>query len=368
MLYFDNASTTKISPNSLNKYVEVSEQFFNPSALYKESVNVKNLIEQARAFMLKTFKGAKNSTIIFTGSATESNNAVLFSNITRKDKKYIFSQGEHSSIYETAKRYKEQGYNIVFVPLNKNGGVNVDALINEIDSSVALVSVIHVSNETGAINDIADICRRVKSINPNIIVHSDGVQAVGKVEINLTNLGVDYYTISAHKINGPKGIGGLYIANPNKFKPFILGGGQEMNLRSGTENVPSIMAFKVAVEDVKIHDYSAHKKAILSNIEADYILVSAKNCVDNIISLCFKGVRGETIEHILESEGYLIGTGSACNSKAGNNRVLSQIVDKNYIEGAVRISFGEDVSVEDCINLGKALTNAVKKYRKNTNR
>lgn len=363
MLYFDNAATTKISKASLEEYIKASECFFNPSSLYGESSKAKTLIEDARLYILKQLKAKPKSTLIFTGSATESNNAVLNAHITRKDKKYIFSAGEHSSIYETARKYKEQGFNIVFVPLNKNGSVDADALMNELDNSVAFISIIYVSNETGAINDIKEITSQIKDYNKNIIVHTDGVQALGKVDINLKDLGVDYFTMSAHKINGPKGIGALYIAEPNKFKPFIIGGGQEMNLRSGTENIPAICAFKQAIKDLIIKDYSKHKLAILNNLQGDYVLVSDNNCADNIISICFKNVRGETILHMLESKGYLVGTGSACNSKAGYNRVLSTIVNNDYIEGAIRISFDDSITIEDCSNLGKELTEAVKLYR-----
>ena len=363
MKYFDNAATTKISKASLEEYIKASECFFNPSSLYGESGKVKAMIEESRNYILKQFKGKQKSTLIFTGSATESNNSVLNAHITRKDKKYIFSAGEHSSIYETAKKYQEQGYNVVFIPLNKNGSVNIDTLISELDNTVALVSIIYVSNETGAINDIKEITTQIKEFNKNIVVHTDGVQALGKVDINLKDLGVDYFTMSSHKINGPKGIGALYIAEPNKFKPFIIGGGQEMNLRSGTENIPAICAFKKAVEDLYIKDYSKHKKAVLDNLQCDYVLVSDNECVNNIISICFKGVRGETILHMLEAKGYLVGTGSACNSKAGHNRVLSTIVGNDYIEGAIRISFGDEINIEDCENLGKELTEAVKLYR-----
>lgn len=368
MLYFDNAATTKISNASLEEYIKASECFFNPSSLYGESAKTKALIEDSRNYILKQFKGRNKSTLIFTGSATESNNAVLNAHITRKDKKYVFSAGEHSSIYETAKKYQEQGYNVVFIPLNANGSVNIDALMNELDNSVALVSIIYVSNETGAINNIKEITTQIKEFNKNIIVHTDGVQALGKVNINLKDLGVDYFTMSAHKINGPKGIGALYIAEPNKFKPFIIGGGQEMGFRSGTENIPAICAFKQAVNDLTIKDYTKHKQAIIDNLQGDFVLVSDSACVDNIISICFKGVRGETILHMLESKGYLVGTGSACNSKAGHNRVLSNIVSADYIEGAIRISFGDDITIENCTNLAIELTNAVKEYRERINR
>ncbi len=362
MLYFDNAATTKISKSSLDMYVSASEDFYNPSSLYTQASLIKQRIEEARTFVLKYLKAKPKATLIFTGSATESNNAVINAHITRKDKKYIFSAGEHSSVFETAKKFKEQGFNIVFVPLNSNGSVNIDALIKELDETVAFVSVIYVSNETGAINDIKEITRTVKDFNKNIIVHSDGVQALGKLDINLKDINVDYFTISAHKINGPKGIGALYIADINKFKPFILGGGQEMSLRAGTENTPAICAFEQAIKDLKPFDYREHKKEIVNNLKGDYWLVSNDDCVGNIISVCFKDVRGETIEHMLETKGYLIGTGSACNSKAGHNRVLASIVPKEYIEGSIRLSFDNDITKEDCKNVAIELSNAVKEY------
>lgn len=362
MLYFDHASTTKISSTSLDEYVKASEQFFNPSALYQQAGQSKLMIESARNFFLKKLGAPAKANLIFTGSASEANNSVIQSHVTRLDKKYIFSAGEHSSVYETAKTLKDKGFNVVFVPLLTDGRVNEELLYQQIDKDTVFVSIIHVSNETGAINDIKHITENIKAINKNVIVHSDGVQALGKVDINLTALGVDYYTISAHKINGPKGVAGLYVANPNRFKPFILGGGQEQGLRSGTENLPGIMAFKTAFENLTRIDFSEHKKAIVKNIHQDHILISSNKCVDNIISICFNGVRGETILHMLESKGYLIGTGSACNSKAGVNRVLQPLVDKSYIEGAIRISFGEEISVEDCKHLAEELDSAVAEY------
>ncbi len=363
MLYFDNASTTKISDAALDSYIKASQLFYNPSGLYKQAGEAKQAIESARAEILKQLKAPTKSTFIFTGSATEANNAVINACVTRKDKKYLISAGEHSSLYAAAKQKLDEGYNVIFVPLNKNGGVDKQKLFELLDDSVAFVSVIHISNETGAINDIKGICAQIKENYPNILVHSDGVQAVGKLDINLSALGVDFYTISAHKINGPKGVAGLYIKNTNRFKPQLFGGGQEFGLRSGTENLPGIAAFVTALKNTKIHDYSAHKQALLAEIHEPHFLVSNTDCVDNIISICFEGVRGETILHMLEDVGFLIGTGSACNSHTAGNRVLEQIVPKKYLSGAVRVSFGEEISVADCISLGKALNDAVKTYK-----
>lgn len=363
MLYFDNASTTKISAAALDEYVKASEVFCNPSALYAEAGRAKQLLEGARAEILKQLKAPTKSTFIFTGSATEANNAVINACVTRKDKKYLISAGEHSSLYAAAKQKKDEGYNVIFVPLKNNGGVDEDKLFSLLDDSVAFVSVIHVSNETGAINNIKGIFAKIKEHYSNILLHSDGVQAVGKLEVNLGAIDADFYTISAHKINGPKGVAGLNIKNLNRFKPQIFGGGQEFGLRSGTENLPGICAFNVALKNTKIHNFSAHKQALLAEISEPHFLVSDMGCVDNIISICFEGVRGETILHMLEEKGFLIGTGSACNSHAAGNRVLEQIVPKKYLDGAVRISFGAEITVENCTALGRALNDAVKTYK-----
>jgi len=314
--YFDNAATTRVNNEVLQAYNEACNEFFNPSSLYTPALSVKNRIEMARESILRYIGGANKSTIIFTSSATESNNSVLRNCVKRKDKKYIISAGEHSSTYATAKALINEGYNIDFAPLNEDGSVNQEVLFSMIDNKTDFISLIHVSNETGAINDIKYITKRCKAINPNIIVHSDGVQALHKVKVNMVNLGVDFYTISSHKINGVKGIAGLYIASPNKFTPLIYGGGQEMNLRGGTENYPAVMAFSKAINlpCADYNDICALKKTLLDNITVPYKLISTDKCVPNIVSLCFKNVRGETLVHMLEDDGFLIGISLLCTA------------------------------------------------------
>lgn len=367
--YFDNAATTRVDSEVLQAYNDACNDFYNPSSLYTPSLSVKNRIEMARESILRYLGGANKSTLIFTSCATESNNAVLRNCIKRKDKKYIISAGEHSSTYNTAKAMINEGYNIEFAPLNEDGTVNQEVLFSMIDNKTDFVSLIHVSNETGAINDIKYITKRCKQINPNILVHSDGVQALHKLKVNMVNMGVDFYTISAHKINGVKGIGGLYIANPQKFNPFVIGGGQEMNLRGGTENYPAIMSFAKAVS-LPTCDYDKMrelKQTLLDNISVPHKLISTDKCVPNIISICFKDLRGETLVHMMEEDGFLIGTGSACNSKNTANRVLTEIgVNNDYILGAIRISFERDCSAQDVIDLANAINKNVEIYYSKT--
>ena len=367
--YFDNAATTRVNDEVLQAYNEACKDFYNPSSLYTPSLSVKNKIEMARENILRYLGGVNKSTFIFTGCATESNNAVLRNCIKRKDKKYIISAGEHSSTYNTAKALINEGYNIDFAPLNEDGSVNIETLLSMIDNKTDFLSLIHVSNETGAINDIKYIVKRAKQINPNIIIHSDGVQALHKVKVNMVNMGVDFYTISAHKINGVKGVAGLYIANPNKFSPLIYGGGQEMNLRGGTENYPAIMAFNKAINLPSLDYEMARelKQTLLDSINVPYKLISSDACVPNIVSLCFRDLRGETLVHMLENDGFLIGTGSACNSKNTSNRVLGEIgVSQDYILGAIRISFEHDCTKQDIMDLANAINNNVKLYYSKT--
>lgn len=369
--YFDNAATTRVSDEVLEVYNNASKDFYNPSSLYTPSMSVKNKIEMAREKILRYLGGANKSTFIFTSSATESNNAVLRNCIKRKDKKYIVTAGEHSSIYQTVKAMINEGYNIEFAPLNEDGTVNQQILFSMIDNKTDFLSLIHVSNETGAINDIKYIAKKCKSINPNIVIHSDGVQALHKVKINMVDINIDFYTISSHKINGIKGVAGLYIANPTKFTPLIYGGGQEMNLRGGTENLAGILAFEKAIS-MPSADYSyiqELKTTLLDNLTMPYRLISTDKCVPNIISLCYQNLRGETLVHMLEDDGFLIGTGSACNSKNTSNRVLGEMnVPQDYILGAIRISFEPDCLKEDVIELAKAIDKNVKQYYERTNK
>jgi cysteine desulfurase len=210
------------------------------------------------------------------------------------------------------------------------------------------ISVMHISNETGAINDIKKLCKVVKDYNPNIIFHSDGTQAMGKIKVDVNDLGVDCYTISAHKFHGPKGVGALYVKNQAKLKPMILGGGQQTGYRSGTENVSGYVGMSLASEiATKTMEYnfaqiSALRDYIKQEISlncTDVIFNESANNSPYILSVSFKGLRGEVLLHLLEKQGVLIGIGSACSSKKQSNRVLEQMgVKKDYVLGSIRIS------------------------------
>ncbi len=366
MEYFDCSATTKPSEETMKIVNHYATDFYNPSALYLPANKIKEDIENARQMLARYFNAPNGSKFLFTPSATISNSMVLRTQIVRKDKKYLISAGEHSSVYNTAKALQAEGYNIVFIPLLKSGHINTDALYASLDDSVAFVSIIHTSNETGAINDISAIAHELHRRNPRIIVHSDGVQSANKINVDLQNLDVDYYTISGHKINCMRGISALYVRYFNKQRPYIVGGGQEFNLIAGTENVAGMVSIAHALKTPQLEKSMLVRKAILDELKQvdDKIVFDGENYCPNIIMVCFANVRGETIVHMMCDKGYLVGTGSACNSKDKTNRVLGEIgVSQKYSLGAVRISFDADMSEKTAREMAQALVACVNEYR-----
>lgn len=373
MIFLDNASTTRCYEIILKNYTKYfCEKFFNPSALYTQALEVEREISGARKGLLNLL-GGEDFALTFCGSATEANNLAMSSGIS-SSKAIVISAGEHPSVFEYAKNLDGRVSEVIVCPLTEKGTVDFD-FYSKIDfSKVGLISIIHTSNETGAINDIGRLCSFAKRKNPKVLFHSDGVQAFGKIVFSLTELGVDYYTISAHKIHGPKGIGALAHKKGAKVKPLILGGGQEENLRSGTENVAGIMAF---AECAKIkfmsleHDLEEIEKVrgnFVSELEKSglkFVLNSGDQGSPYILSISIPGLRGEVLLHALEKHGIIIGTGSACSSKKIENRTLSAMGrNQAEIEGNVRISFSVSEIGLDCKNIVNIITNEAKKLIK----
>lgn len=348
MIYFDNASTTKPCEKSvryLNEYL--TDKFFNASSIYKQGIENKNQINNCKKIITKTLGVEFKDNVIFTGSATEANNLAINGSIKKNFKKLIFSEGEHPSVYNTALDLKNKGYNVEFIKLTKDGEVDVEDFKNKLSSDTNFISIMHVNNETGAINNLDKLIEIKNKICPNAIFHSDGVQAFGKIKFTL-NSDIDFYTISAHKIHGPKGVGALYVKNKNKLNPIIFGGGQEYNLRSGTENVAGIMGFKGAIEDISYNtSVSEIKKFIIDNLNKKFT-VNGLNTSPYILSLSYKGINGETLVHMLESEDILISRGSACSGSKVGNRILTAMgLDKESVVGSIRLSFSRYNTIDE---------------------
>lgn len=347
MIFFDNASTTKCTKESVEIVTEyLSDKYFNPSALYHNALSVKQDLERARQTILKKLRG--EGKIIFTAGGTESDNLALLGSKKIKGGRVIVSASEHAAIYATANELKARGFDVVFAPVDEYGKVIEEEFVSLLTPQVTLVSIIHVNNETGAINDIGRLAKLVKSKCPRAYFHSDGVQAFGKLEVNLRGWGVDLYSMSAHKIGAPKGVGALYIAKGVSVNPIVYGGGQEGGLRSSTENTGSIMAFERAVQSRYDSLAETHKK--LSEIRA-YIadnlkeiegikFLSSLDASPYILSFSVPRVRGEVMQHALERRGIMVGTGSACASNKASTRIAEALgLQGKYVDGVTRLSF-----------------------------
>ena len=376
MIYLDNASTTKIFDSVNKKICEINaENYFNPSALYQNAIDTSNMILSAKNELAQNM-GTTGDHIIFTSGATESNNLAIFGFLTgKRDAEYIFSNGEHPSVFDVSNSLKSQSKIVKYIDLSQDGTISEESLKNALTPETHFVSVMHVSNETGAINNIKSLCKLVHEYNQNIIFHCDGTQAFGKIKVDVDDLGVDCYTISAHKFHGPKGVGALYVKNPEKLKPILFGGGQQNGKRSGTENVSGIvgmaMASTIATKAIELNfeKINAFREYVKQEISSRFADVKFNQSQDNspyILSVSLKGIRGEVLLHMLEKRGVLIGIGSACSSKKQNNRVLENMkVPKDYILGSIRISFSCQNTPEEIKTATKEIVSQIETLKNN---
>lgn len=348
MIYLDNAATTKMYDEALRVLTEANEKrWFNASALYKEASEESKTIRRARETLLGALK-AGDGELYFLSGGTEADNTALFCTRKAKGSRIIVSEGEHDAVINPAKVLKEQGYDVVFAPIKSDGGVDEEKFAALLTPDVSLVSVMHVSNETGAVNDIAKLSAMTKRAAPKAVFHSDGVQAFGKIKVNLRSLGADLYTVSGHKIHGPKGIGALYVAKGAPVKPLVFGGGQEKGFRSGTENGPAIEAFAAAAERTmrnfeedcsKKRRYLEYLREGLENRVPDVkIITDTERSAPHILTVAFGGVRGEVLLHALEERGILVGVGSACSSHRESRFKSLLGLDEAHRDGIVRFS------------------------------
>lgn len=368
MIFLDNASTTKMFDDCVEIHKLFScEKFYNPSAQALESVEVSKLIDEAEKFFLKKLD-AKDGNVLFTSCATESNNLAIKGSVRNGDWEYVFSAGEHPSVYNVAKKLELDGFKVYIVPLQSDGCVNLTELEKVLGSKTRLISIMHVSNETGAINDLGKISLLRKKYCPRAIFHVDGVQGFMKIPLSLNKTSVDLYSFSAHKIHGPKGIAGLYVKNKQSLKELFQGGGQQFGVRSGTENVSGIMQFKKAVEIVDI-DKNLESVIKLRKIFNDILEKNDIKILDfkgspYIESLIFKGVKGETMLHALNQRGVIVGLGSACSSKKAGNRILENVgISKDDVISSVRVSFNAYQSVDEIVEAGRIIVDVYKDIR-----
>lgn len=388
MVYLDNSATTRQYDEVTDAMLRtMRESFGNPSSLHALGLEAEKEVRAARRSLAKAV-GAAEDELFFTSCGTESDNTVLMGAAQarkRTGKKIIVSSVEHPAILEPAKRLEAMGFELEYIGVDRLCRLNKEQLADALTEDTILISVMGVNNETGTIMPIKEIAELKDEFNrrhgTDIWLHSDAVQALGKIHIDLKKeyRGVDFLSGSAHKIHGPKGMGMLYVKKGIKLPPFMLGGGQEKHMRSGTENTPGIIGFGKAAEiadvrfDERIAAMRAAREYLLHAIESEIkdIVVNSpqdESACPSVLNISFLGTRGEVLLHTLEQDGIYVSTGSACSSNHASSKgshVLNAMgLSPKEIEGAIRFSFSEFNTTEEMEYTADKVKAAVQRFRK----
>ncbi len=352
-IYFDNSATTRPYREVCEIMAQTAfENYGNPSSLHKKGMEAEGVVKGARSTIAKKL-GAREDEIYFTSGGTENANTAIFGAVSASRKKHIITtEGEHPCVLEPIRQLEKKGYEVTYLPLDKNGFPSMEVLQDMVNENTALVCMMHVNNEVGAITDIEAAGKIIKRKNPETLFFADCVQSFCKIPVKAA--WCDMLSISGHKIHGPKGIGALYVKKGVRLIPHTYGGGQEKNLRPGTENVPAIAGLAEASElntgfnaaDVKKH----LAERILSEIPNTVINnQDFEKSADYILNISFPGARSEVILHFLESKGVYVSSGSACSSnKPGKSHVLTAMgLDNKIIDSSIRFSFCSDNTIEE---------------------
>lgn len=363
MIYFDHSATTPMHPQvaEIVDYINRTH-YANPSSIYSKGREAKSLIEKARNQVAKAI-GAKSEQILFTSGGTEANNQVLWNSLNEEKKHLIVSSIEHPAILKVLNKIEPYGITSSFIPVNKNGIIELDSVMDLINEDTGLISIMLANNEVGSIQPIQEIVENTSSLN--IPFHTDAVQALGKIPIDVGLLGVDYLSLSAHKFYGPKGIGALFVKNKKMMRSFIIGGNQENRLRGGTENIAGIVGMGLAAElaiqnqDTCYSHLKNLEKYFLDNLKSNFpnAKCNSSNNLPGLISISFPGSRSDILMAKLDRKEIAVSNGSACNT--GNikpSTVLSEMgVDKDLNLSTLRFSFGKDNTKKEVDKLMRSL-------------
>lgn len=367
--YLDNSATTVASVEAAKKAFEMmTENYANPSSLHYRGMLAEQELEKARKSVAKQLF-AQTDEITFTSGGTEANNLALFGIAyakKRRGNKIITTSVEHSSIIESCKRLEQEGFEVVYVSPREDGAVHTDDIVAEVDGNTVLVSVMYVNNETGAIMPVGEIFENVKRKNPDVICHTDAVQAFGKLAVNPKKLCADLVSVSAHKVHSPKGCGALYIKKGVRLVARTYGGEQEKKIRPGTEPLPLIAAFGVACSEFeieknyeKIAELCEYAKQQLTKIDG-VVINSPSNALPYVLNFSAGRVRSETMLHFLEEYEIYVSSGSAC-AKGAPSHVLSAMgYDSQRADSALRVSFSKLNKKEDIDALCTTLEQGLK--------
>jgi len=387
-VYLDNSATTRVLPEVAQLMTKIMcEDYGNPSSMHRKGVEAESYIRYAKETLAKLLKVSEKE-IIFTSGGTESDNMALIgcamANM-RRGRHLITTMIEHPAVLQTMKYLESQGFRVTYLPVDKCGRIRLEDLQRAICQDTILVSIMYVNNEIGALQPIAEAGALIKRMNPNILFHVDAVQGFGKFRIYPKKMNIDLLSVSSHKIHGPKGVGFLYVGEKVKILPITYGGGQQKNMRSGTENVPGIAGMTKAAElmyenlenDVnKLYELKEYFIKGVTGIEGIQIngLVHGEpdlsGTAPHVISVSVAGVRSEVLLHALEDKGIYISAGSACASnKPQTSETLKAIgLQREYWDSTIRFSFSVLTTKEEIDYTLQVLNEMIPMLRKYTRR
>lgn len=382
MIYLDNSATTRQYPEVTREMLRYMDEFYgNPSSLYQLGVDSEKAVKKARTALQKAI-GMEDSRVYFTSGGTEADNMAIFGAaraLKRRGRRIVTTAVEHPAVLECCKELEKQGFEVIYVGVDRNCRLDIDALRSAVNDETILVSMMHVNNEAGTIMPVNEVKQIMKEKDAPGIFHCDAVQSFGKLRLCSD---ADVISVSGHKIHGPKGTGAICIREGVNIPAFICGGGQESGKRSGTENVPAIAGFGLAAEmsEHGRRENSASmaqmRQRLISQLTAslDDIVINspetagenAGECCSSLLNISFLGTRGEVLLHTLEQDGIYVSTGSACSSnKKGQSHVLKAMGLKDKeIEGTLRFSFGRMNSIEEIDIAADKVAAAVKRFRR----
>ena len=364
--YLDNSATTRVFPEVAELMTKIMcEDYGNPSSMHRKGVEGEQYIRYAKESLARILKVTEKE-IFFTSGGTESDNMALIgcamANI-RRGKHLITTQIEHPAVLQTCAYLESQGFQITYLPVDKHGCIRLEDLQKAMTSETILVSIMHTNNEIGSLQPIAEAGALIKKLNPQTLFHVDAVQGFGKARIYPKKLNIDLLSVSAHKIHGPKGVGLLYIGDKVKIQPIVHGGGQQKNIRSGTENVPGIAGMAKAAEmlyehlDEEIEKLYSLKEYFINGLKKlDGIQINGlpedgdvRKTAPHVVSVSIQGIRSEVVLHALEDKGIYVSAGSACASnKPQTSSTLKSIgLQRELWDSTIRFSFSVYTTKEE---------------------
>lgn len=382
IIYVDNNATTAIAPEVLAAMQPYfGAEYFNPSSMYDAARSSARAIEQARSTIARCLGGIEPDQLLFTGSATESNNAALFGVVqANPDRRHVITTAvEHPSVLEIGKELERRGLAVTFLPVDRNGELDIDRFVRALRADTLMVSVMMANNETGVCYPVAKLARIAKQTDARIVVHSDATQALGKLPVDLhdTLQHVDLLSFSGHKIHAPKGVGALFVRRGTRWRPFILGGHQEQGRRAGTENVPYIVGLAKACElaVAGLDDEQQRVRAMRDRLQHALVElipalevngIAAAERLPNTLNLAIHGIEGEAILAELNRHGICASSGSACTSGTLDpSHVLKAMqVPFTAIHGSLRISLSRYNDESDIDRIIEVLPKIVVRLRR----